>query len=825
MDIDKYLNDFREQLENDLQSISDSIYNDNPFLRDLSSQSPGHGEEKPDLALEVYDAMEPECKAKLGTFERMVNGTQEFVVKGVGYDTDDYAPLVNLLSGIMEVELSLSVWQLIRSKHGIKMPEYFNHKSHTGKILRKGEFEVKLDSNSVMLGPLCVCCELEGKALAGSVEGFEELVRLLNKLKEFRNDASHGVFIGQQRFNSFFPKYKLFHTNMLPNILNLKQRMSTDGRHKDCSGVTADDNMEMESKALPADEYIARLNTMFDDLVGSAAVDESRQLQLTEMVGIMLTDTGRLAEKYDCGVEKVKNVLETFISQSRDYNMYWQLLDVAGKAYSGSDWNFYNRQVTQFIGQKKMKPGKHLHLYIIGGDDVVPLRMIQVKQKGRPDDSTNIPTDLSYAFDGDYIGDFMTGKQKGLNIADVRNTVARMPLQNGPLTQYDIEKDLGMYFNRCLKYVHGVAAKNVLMTTNRDWAENSGKVVEKLPLQTSTDDPSITYKNMYVSPKLDIRDAEAMKSYKKSLADADLLLFNLHGSERQGMPYFFGGSGDSLAFSPAQLNETSSKVLITMACYGARYTDYSREDSMLMSALYNSDFMMYVGSLVSVPMFGSYPNSDSMIAHHLMFSTYNGSEVLTRFMVLYMYTGLSFGSGMYSGTPFGTAYIQAALSYFNMFRHIESDDFALSTILMFAAYGNPMLCLQPRLNLVDIVGGLNKEADAECVRVAYCKPETKVVYDKKNVRQASLLNKLRGIVDSNFESIHKMVEENLYNVLGLPPRQLETVERFTYRNSDDTKSSGYYYHYNNPDTVFCSDTVVEVSMDGKPVRVYTSKKP
>ena len=826
MDKDNYLENMRKRLEKNRQDIRAGLFNNH--LTDLFQR------QDEDFPLNVYPDFEPETKAKVGTFNRMVNGEQRFQVKAADYDcnTNDYSPLVNLLGGILEVEGSLSIWQLFRRLNNIEMPEYYGREYNIEpKTIGKTKFE--LHKKCETLGTLLKCCEIDWKSLPVRIdslpdssgclsdfqESLEDIKSFLKKTKEIRNDASHGRVVDENRFKAYYEEYKKFYQSQLVVFLELKKYIKE--KHEDSNngktvGSLYGKDFGESKDAMSADEYISLLNTMFEEIVGSSTTvaDDFRPVALTEKIGIILTDTECLANKYACAKDVIDNVFTSFIVKSEDYNQYWKLLDMSEMRSGKNSWYDYNHAVSQFIIARKLNVGLNLHLLIVGGLDVVPCEIVTMKNIGG-NGIVEIPTDFCYAFTDKYLDDFLAGRQEGIGLQNIRNTVSRLPLQNGSLSHYNIEKDLGRYFANYLAQMCGIRAKNVVMVTNKEWLHNSDNISRNIPLTIHTDDPDITYKNMYVSPKLNVYDASAMKYFRQSYSEADMLLFNLHGSKKEGCPGFYG-HGDSpsesyLAFSPEQIVESNSKLLFTVACYGARYANYSRDDSMLMTALYRSGVLAYIGSQISVPMFYDY---DDIPRRALLFGSYSGSEVLLRMWTLYCYCG----------EPVGCAYFRALCDYFNKFRHIESDDFALRTILMFSLYGNPMLTLQQSgkvlLSALEQLKGDIKETEMKPMQ--YRQTETKLVYDR-NGHNTSLLDRLRGIVDSNFESIHNMVESNLYRTLGLPPRQLETVSSFSRQNTKGENNSGYLYNYHNPYLMYANDTVVEVDKLGKIKRVYTTK--
>ena len=70
----------------------------------------------------------------------------------------------------------------------------------------------------------------------------------------------------------------------------------------------------------------------------------------------------------------------------------------------------------------------------------------------------------------------------------------------------------------------------------------------------------------------------------------------------------------------------------------------------------------------------------------------------------------------------------------------------------------------------------------------------------KNVNQnngaKSLLDEVRGLVDSNLRMIHEAIIRNLYQQLGVEPRELYSVERYETTNAKGQSERGYLYNYN-----------------------------
>ena len=524
---------------------------------------------------------------------------------------------------------------------------------------------------------------------------------------------------------------------------------------------------------------------------------------LEDHFGIILTDSAKLAEKYSCSQQEVLDVFNAFVQTAYDQQMYWDFVDICDADIDKTDCDAINGLIDRHIDEKEMTPGIQLHLLIVGGLDVIPVPCIEDPWEFGCE---NIPTDMPYCFFSTRLTDMLNGDvELNLTVKNVRNNVARLPLEEGPLST-DINSDLGAYFNVSGLYEGGIPVGNVVMISNSEWIPASSTMTQHLPLLYDTDDPSLVCGGMYISPEMLTANEEALATYRQSLQNADMLMFNLHGSDFRGKAGFY--STDE-AFNASLLRDSNARVFTTVACYGARYIGYERDDSMLLQSLYGGGILLYTGSLVPVPMFSN-ANDE---ARQLLLNPGTGSEVLMRLYPLYLFKGMTAGEAL----------LRAKLDYFNMCRHIESDSFSLSTALMFCLYGNPMLHVRQRANVVE--SALQNESI----------PPTPVVAEKGYLKTTvinqvlktdggkSLVEQIQSHTDSNLRAIHRMVEQTVYFQLGLPVRWLESVDQFRRPTIDGYVTAGYAFHYHNPEAKFSADAIVETDEKGHLKRIYTMK--
>ena len=453
--------------------------------------------------------------------------------------------------------------------------------------------------------------------------------------------------------------------------------------------------------------------------------------------------------------------------------------------------------------------GPELCVWIIGGDDVIPIPRIN-DPYGTAEDG-KMPTDMAYCFEEAYLSDLMSDGDYDLSDKRVRNNVSRLPLENG-MMRSSLEEDLQSYFNLCSLYeAEGIPVKDVVMTANADWIPASITMSHHLPLVYGKKGTGLVDHGMYISPELLVDNPRSLEIYLPVMEEAGMLLFNLHGSDSPGYSGFYS-TGE--AFDIGMARDSNARILNTVACFGARYAGYDRDDSMLLSSLFGGGKLLYVGSLIPVPMIAD-ENQDAPLFAHL--NSGSGSEKLMPIYCLYQF----------AGAPAGLAMMQAKLDYFHSFREIERDDFSLATAMMFGLYGNPMLSVQP-------VESVLKEARKKHVfprtletvrhfdRPVHIKKKTRLV-DAQSEGDSSLLSMVRGLVDTNLAYIRTLVQRELYDRFGLPPRALYGIDSYEQELPDGSVESGYVFTYDDKSKHYGKLTLVEVDMKGGIRKVIKTK--
>lgn len=569
-------------------------------------------------------------------------------------------------------------------------------------------------------------------------------------------------------------------------------------------GKVSSSALQQECSSADANFYLSHTEALNED-----SYDQDKN---PKQEGLIVTDTWRLSEKYHCNQKLAKGIINDFIRGSRKYRQRWHLLDLCDNGIDGTDWKSCNRQISFCLEYYGMTDGADHCVFIIGGSDVVGIPSIpNPYYQGH-----QIPTDMLYCFSASYderliraLKVFSGASSESdfpsvtLSMGDVRNNVSRLPLEEGTILTR-IQDDLQGYLMRSLRSMSGgIPVKGCVMTTNACWKSASHTMSHHLPLICQDIVPELIYKGMYVSPDLSPNNDITQKAFMPSVRKADMMVFNLHGSKVPSEMDFY--NDEDKAFCITQLRECHSTVFNTVACFGARYSGYNRNQSMLLSALYDGEQLLYAGSQVSVPM---YMNNQNL-------NPGSGSE---QFMPIFCLR-------LCESIPAGKAFLKAKLEYFNAFRASERDDFSLATCLMFDLYGNPMMRVQRNNDVIRRAAEnhfLDNITNANVMDSVPIQLKHKICLMERT-DTSDILSMVTSQVDQNLSVIHNTIQRQLYEVLGLPTSSLAGVDKYVQSLVNGNREEGYVFSYHDTHKKYGQDTWVETNLKGDVLRVIRTK--
>lgn len=533
--------------------------------------------------------------------------------------------------------------------------------------------------------------------------------------------------------------------------------------------------------------------------------------------GIILTNTALIARKYKrTSQQDVANIIREFISGAYDIKGFqWELVDLGSQDMAGAldkdaSWMDYAQLLSDYAEGVGIKKSAHTSLYIIGGSDVIP--MPDFYASIGHDVKTIEDSDLLYCFPVDYAW-------KRVSIKDAIFNVARLPLDyvgNGTLDS-TVEQDLGTYFQRALASLeYGIPFTYAMMTANsgktdrNDWTWTSADVMAKLPQQQLKNDGVLTKDNMFLCPALDVLGEEYLSNgnveqYKHSLEKTDMLFINLHGSPSKSMSGYLGAENRTAywGMTTELIKTINVPVINAFPCYGARYGKYyfdnndgsmpdyevyDREDSMLLTAFYNSSVLLFTGSCTSsmcskVIGNGSITDhiNDSANAIDLLMPA-GYAEAMLKLYACYLI----------QGEPAGYALLHAKIDYLNYRAKYENKDLVFLTLNQFNLFGCPILYMSPQ----DATRQLHESFKSFSVEPKEL-PDVnyKTEFDRFEQGIDGVLNRVRTLVDNNLKALDEKIRSLLYAQLELTPDNLTRIESVEYNGQ---QSYNLTYSKKNP---------------------------
>ena len=468
---------------------------------------------------------------------------------------------------------------------------------------------------------------------------------------------------------------------------------------------------------------------------------------------IVLTNSLRLAAKYRALQQDVLDILKkNLVCQQIVEFLLLDVSDYQDEFGEKPTWQEHKAILADFMAGMGLQPSPSLSLFIVGGDDVIPMPRIT----NPINETEQLESDILYCFAGEEL--------TRLDVKEALCNVGRLPLESGSLPS-TLNDDLQSYFNLSnMMLMTGIEVNKVVMTSTESWLPASNDMVKGLPVEEPPHIANATNGNLFVSPRLSVDDSYVLRYYQREIGQADMLMFNLHGADAHGYSSFYGegfsGHNTPEAFSCDMLRYSGARILNTVACFGGRYIGYNRNDSMLMSAMYGGGVVLYAGSCTSA--LGRTGQIHNVAEDALMPSGY--SESFMKLYSLYLFRGITAGE----------AFLSAKCDYFNLCHSLDGDDCALATVLMFNLYGMPVLHVNSDKSVIQEARGIKEVHDIN----THQKTMGRVLYDK-NQTTSSILAEVRMKVNDNLLKIRKTIESRLYNYWGLNPSDLYNIVELT----------------------------------------------
>lgn len=472
-------------------------------------------------------------------------------------------------------------------------------------------------------------------------------------------------------------------------------------------------------------------------------------------------------------------------------------------------------------------------LFIIGGDDVIQMPCVanndhlyreKEEDKGKYIMERDLETDLLYAFSSSEVelsNDGTVKWAKLFNKATPRFYVGRLPMENG-LMLSTIFDDLGNeaasndkgYFNRVLGeyagkgisikvpcYVSQAAAIATTQAIVADWPKPNIKDESYFIQQGVFESPGIVVNRKHFKIEKD-NDGHVEKSYTKlthaekiyleALRNSDFCFFNTHSGQspkggfsgesnpymaKQNMDIVEDENGNNVrmaqppAFYPELQYFNNSRVFASICCWGAKFINYTRPQSTLLTGIYDKN-LLYMGSSRSA--YGRFcPGPDSTEQGNYD-PQKDDPELLYAFGQWLIKSYMDYLLG---GMDAGKALMKAKMDYVQKYQYDKMyEPIMVLTVLEFNLFGDPLLHVKPIIELkrsANSATKFNADIDMSSFSTVYMKGDDEDSASKK----MSLLERVRNLVDKNIAKIRHHITTSLYEEYGLAPRNLQIMQK------------------------------------------------
>ena len=489
--------------------------------------------------------------------------------------------------------------------------------------------------------------------------------------------------------------------------------------------------------------------------------------------GILLTHIPALAKKLGCEETMVRDLLEQFVQIKAEMGVYYTLVDAECYSYRKKGfwgvarkikltpkspvWEFMDVLMDIHQYEQKEQLPESEYLFIIGGDDVVPVPCVKHYVEDCSD--KHIDTDILYAYP---YGRDMVEKLETQEIFKYEQLfyVGRLPVEKDTTYQ-----KLADYLQRSVTYTYGIPLTGAYGQCDPNWKMVSALVTQDLMrcgLFRNLDgrlSPDFYYNRLILSPNVTAETVSQVYPTRSSL-----YYYNLHGGDALEARGYFGrrfeGNQMAVALMPAQHQSCECpNMVICEACYGARFIGLDADHSMLLSALYNQT-MNYIGSSRI-----AWGNVDGKATSPQQLGL-AFADIIAVCALNALLQGYTAGEAMFLGRA-------------QLFHQPEIEEPQTPTsVVEFNLYGDPTLFMD--VSSIHETGKKTFDKSALVWPEGHRPCQVDVVASKSQTVGTSILDRVRHAVDRNIEDIHNMVASQLYEQYGIPPRPVSSVFSLTF---------------------------------------------
>lgn len=526
--------------------------------------------------------------------------------------------------------------------------------------------------------------------------------------------------------------------------------------------------------------------------------------------GAILTNSKALATKLHTEPSVIIQLLSAYTIAAKSRGVCYRIIDAAGytmlnPSYAGrlvqltatNSWSDHITLLADYYSFGRSTTAEQTcYLFIVGGEDVIPMPMIPHYMAGKRNFSDkDIDTDLPYAY---MLGSKTYHLIESGKIFEYERYfhVGRLPFAMDASLD-----DLTGYLRRVAECEAMLDIDSYYGQTNMPWGSESQVVCTPLR-QSGINSTARNFVGAYYTSndnqRFDVVREELFYSLpvcednidKFFDSGASFYYFNLHGSNAPTNTGFYADYAGAAIMPKHIATIKSNNFFVTEACYGARFQQYRRHESMLLSAMTGKS-LFYLGS--------------SRIAFCNNRYTVDNSDLLAYVFIEELLGGATAGEALFCASQ----------------KFFECDnghlyDQQLATIAEFNLFGDPTLAVR----------GAHKGNKCYSSRVIASKHsvqrvcESRCLYDSEQLaRPESVYEQVRRAVDSNLMKIREVIDRELYAKLGVEPRSLSQIFLNRFADGREFYSFDYMDNKENRDNHYSAIT----DKSGKIITVISTK--
>lgn len=505
---------------------------------------------------------------------------------------------------------------------------------------------------------------------------------------------------------------------------------------------------------------------------GDSSVDEDAAKRLEvfkpgfSSYGIIFTDTRKIAKQCRSTSNDIYNLIKNYTVKLANFDHQYIIYDIDSSRYRDQSWQTYVDELSSFYDKQQIQPE---YLFIIGGTEIIPMPVFDSwAEVDVPD--FDYDTDLPYSYLKSYDVEEMAWDGT-LYYEDVKLHVGRLPFGE------DFTKiQLTNYFDKVISALsQKFDIENCFGLSASGWQDASETVLDSL---------SIENKYITFSPEISLYSVDEVFD-----ETSDILYFNLHGSDAPEQPHFFGDY--DAAISTGQISRMEkNNIIITEACYGAKFIGYDTSNSMLLNSIHQKTLAYFGSSRIA---FGS--------STYFLFS----ADIIAQSILGSLSDNMTMGQALSKARVDNIESVEYEDDY-------SLIDLSLVTAIEFNLFGDP--ALRPFNGSIDF-NTKHKVASAKKVPQKVISEE---IFNKS--KPQNILEAVRAAVDSEFDKISKIIQQELYQQYDLKPDELQKI---THKKS--TSSEQYLYMYSKKQKNALKNKLyfINCSSEGSIKKVITSK--